>query len=35
MLEGLFFEDFPLVGGCLILVIYFWVMFHLIREARP
>ena len=35
MLEGLFFEDYPLVGGCLIFLIYVFVMYHLLKDARP
>ena len=35
MLEGLFFEEYPFVGGCLIMFIYFFVMYHLIKDARP
>ena len=35
MLDGLFFEDYPLVGGCLIVLIYVFVMYHLLKEARP
>jgi hypothetical protein len=35
MLEGLFFEEYPFVAGCLIVFIYFFVMYHLIKDARP
>ena len=35
MLDGLFFEDYPLVGGCLIFLIYVFVMYHLLKDARP
>ena len=35
MIEGFFFGDYPLVGGLLILLIYFLVMYYLIKEARP
>lgn len=35
MFDGLFFEDYPLVGGALIVLIYLFVMYQLIKEARP
>jgi hypothetical protein len=35
MLDGLFFEDYPLVGGCLIFLIYVFVMYRLLKDARP
>lgn len=35
MLDGLFFEEYPLVGGCLIFLIYVFVMYHLLKDARP
>jgi hypothetical protein len=35
MLDGLFFEDYPLVGGGLIFLIYVFVMYHLLKDARP
>jgi hypothetical protein len=35
MLQGLFFDDYPFVAGCLIVFIYVFVMYQLIKDARP
>ena len=35
MLEVLFFEEFPLVSMLLILGIFVFIMYYLIKEARP
>jgi hypothetical protein len=35
MLEVLFFEEFPLMSAVLILGIFMFIMYYLIREARP
>ena len=35
MLEFLFFEDFPLISALLILGIFVFIMYYLIREAMP
>jgi len=35
MLEILFFEDFPLISALLILGIFAFIMFFLIKDAMP
>jgi hypothetical protein len=35
MLEVLFFEEFPLVSMLLILGIFAFIMYYLIKAARP
>ena len=35
MLEILFFEDFPLVSALLILGIFVFIMYYLIKDAMP
>jgi hypothetical protein len=35
MFEILFFEDFPLISGLLILGIFVFIMYYLIKDAMP
>ena len=35
MLDVLFFEEVPLVSALLILGIFVFIMYYLIKEARP
>jgi len=35
MLEVLFFKDFPLISALLIVGVYVFIIYYLIKEARP